>query len=169
MDVGSVMNTYSMMSLWNSVNPSSGVSSANVPLVSNLDSSVQEEYKEENYFGKGTNSELQDIYNQVEPSYSSSLSYDSSGNLSKPNNAALPSRGISTEYSNILPMIQNGESSSELANMNVFSQYNSIADGTYQNLFSKLYPSSQYKMYNYTDSLQNNKTNGTGKNLDFSV
>lgn len=169
MDVGSVMNTYSMMSLWNSINPSGSSSSINVPLVSNLDSSVQEEYKEENYFGKSTNSELQDIYKQVEPSYSSSLSYDSFGNLSTPNSTAAPSSGVSTEYSNMLPLIQNGESSSELTNMNIFSQYNSIADGVYQNLFSKLYPSNQYKTYNYAASLQNNETQGSGKNLDFSV
>lgn len=170
MDVGSVMNTYSMMSLWNSINPSSGSSSASVPLVDNLNSTIQESYEQAGYFGESTNLELEDIYKQIEPTYSIPLTYDSSGNLSIPTSTDITSNGLSIKESNVLSLIQSGESSSELNSTNILNQYNDIEDGTYQNNISSILSSNPYNMYSYVDSLRDNAAQGTtGNYLDFSA
>lgn len=169
MDVSNVMNTYDMTSLWNSINPSGTSSSASVPLVDNLNSTIQESYEQAGYFGESANSELQDMYKQIEPTYNIPLTYDSSGNLSISASTSLPSYGLSVEDSNILSLIQGSESSSELAGMNILNEYNDIEDGTYQNNISSILSSNPYNMYNYIDSLQNNETKSTGNYLDFSA
>ena len=158
MDVGSVMNTYNMMSLWNSFNLSG---SSNVPLVSNLNSLVQENYTESNYFGTSTSSELQDIYEQIEPDYGTGLTYDSSGNLTIPSNTTIPISGLSTENTNIVSLLQGGESSSDLASMNLLNNYDALESGIYQSSYSKLYGNS--------DSSTSGTTQQNGSNLDTTV
>lgn len=169
MDVSNDMNTYYMTSLWNSINPSGTSSSASVPLVDDLNSTIQESYEQAGYFGESTNSELEDLYKQIEPTYNIPLTYDSSGNLSIPTSTDIPSNGLSVEDSNILSLIQGSESSSELAGMNILNEYNDIEDGTYQNNISNILSSNPYNMYSYVDSLKNNSAQGTGNYLDFSV
>lgn len=169
MDVSNVMNTYDMTSLWNSINPSGTSSYSSVPLVDNLNSAIQGSYEQAGYFGESANSELQDLYNQIEPSYNIPLTYDSSGNLSIPTSTDLPSNGLSVEDSNILSLIQGSESNSELANTSILNEYNDIEDGTYQTNISSILSSNPYNMYNYVDSLQNNENQITGNYLDFSA
>lgn len=141
MDVDSVMNTYNMMSLWNNLNQP-GASSSSVPLVSDLNSSVQEDYMKDNCMGENTTSELQDIYDQVEPNYDTGLTYDSSGNLTIPNNITVPTSGLSTENPNIISLLQGGESSSDLSSMNILNNYDALESGIYQSSYSKVYGNS---------------------------
>ncbi|WP_234121589.1 hypothetical protein [Clostridium hydrogenum] len=169
MDINNVMNTYNMTSLWNSMNSLGTSGSSSVPLVDNVDSAVEENYAQANYFGQNTNSELQNIYNQVEPTYGIPLTYDSSGNITSPTTTTLPSPDTSTEYSNILPLIQSSESTSELNSENILNEYDSIENGTYQENLSSILASNSNGTYNSDSSIQNNETQSTGNYLDYSV
>jgi hypothetical protein len=77
-----------------------------------------------------------------------------------------PDNSFSSEYSNILPLIQSGESSSELSNINILNEYNAIEDGTYQYTVPSILSSSPYNMYSNVDSLHGNQIQGTGSYLD---
>lgn len=169
MDVNSIMNTYNMVSFWNNANPYGSQNLSGVPMVSNIDSSIQEDYKQSNYFGQDTNTELQDIFQQVEPTYGIPLAYDSSGNLTIPSNTTPPSNGLPLEDANIIPLIQSGEPASALSDTNILYQYNAIENGTYQSAVSSILSSNPYDMYGSINSLLNSQAQSTGVYLDSTV
>jgi hypothetical protein len=165
MDVNSIMNTYNMSSLWNNLNSNNNTSST-VPLVNNVDSSVQESYNSMNYFGQNTNTELQSIFQQVEPTYGIPLTYTNSGNLIMPTNTSLPTDGISPSESNIVSLLQSNNSTEANSEENLLSQYTSIENGTFQPNLSSILSSNLYGMYSNVSSLTNNAIQYTGNFLN---
>ncbi|MDP4142922.1 MAG: hypothetical protein Q8936_00365 [Bacillota bacterium] len=167
MDINGAMSTYNMSSLWNAMNNTSSTST--VPLVTNISSAVQENNLKNNYFGETTSTELQDIYQQVEPTYGIPLTYDNSGSLTMPSITTLPSNSMAQADSNILSLIQSGESSSDLTESNILYQFNAIESGIYQAAASKITSSDPSTVYNSVNSLLDNQTESTGNNLDVTV
>lgn len=157
MDVNSVMNTYYMNSLYNTLNFTS--TSSSVPLVNNIDSTVQGNYTASNYFGNNTSSELQDIYKQVEPTYGTPLTYSSSGDLSIPTNITPPSDGLSPSESNIVSLLQSNNTTTDNMDEDVLYQYNAIENGTYQDACSSIFSSNPCNVYNTINSLSQSSNN----------
>ncbi|MDT8719061.1 hypothetical protein IAI10_20640 [Clostridium sp. 19966] len=156
MDVNNVMSTYNLSSLWNNLNGNSS-SSSTVPLISNVDASVDENYKVKNYSGGTSASELQDIYQQVEPDYGVGMTYDQNGNMTIPSTTSLPTDGISASESNMVSLLNSDTSPAENLFSNVLSEYNSFEDGTFQeNLSSILASNSPFSSDNYVNYLGNN-------------
>lgn len=58
----------------------------------------------------------------------------------------------------MLPLIQSGELSFNLTNMNILNQYNAIEDGTYQAVISSIFSLNPYD----NNSLMDNQTQSTG-------
>lgn len=165
MNVNSVMSTYNLNSLWNNLNSNSSTTSA-VPLVDNLDDAVKENYTAMNYLGQTTSSELQDIYEQAEPDYGISLTYNQNGNLSIPAVTDLPTNGLSTGESNIVSLLDSQNSTSENSFINILSQYSAIEDGTYETSLSSILSNNASAVYNSINSLGNNETQSSGNNID---
>jgi len=142
MNVNSVMNTYNMNSLWNSINPQSSSSSSSVPLVSNVDSAVNESYAVSNFSGGTTSTQLQDIFQQVEPDYDISLTYDQHGNLSTPSSTASTATSgessTSTGASMIVSMLNNGNTTEENSIENIISQYGAVQNSLYNQSLSSV-------------------------------
>ena len=142
MNVNSVMNTYNMNSLWNSINPQSSSSSSSVPLVSNVDSAVNESYAVSNFSGGTTSTQLQDIFQQVEPDYGISLTYDQHGNLSTPSSTASTATSgessTSTGASMIVSMLNNGNTTEENSIENIISQYGAVQNSLYNQSLSSV-------------------------------
>ncbi|MEY8001707.1 hypothetical protein AB8U03_16170 [Clostridium sp. Mt-5] len=151
MDVNSIMSTYYMNSLWNNLNSTS--TTPNVPLVNNIDSTLQEDYTASNYFGQNTSTELQDIYQQVEPTYGIPLAYSSLGDLSIPTNITPPSNGLPPAESNIASLLQGNNTETDNINENILSQYDAIENSTYQYSYSNILSSNPNDIYNTIDSL----------------
>lgn len=165
MNVSSVMNTYNLNSLWNNLNPNNS-STSTVPLVNNVDATVNENYTAMNFSGQTTSTELQDIYQQVEPDYGVQLTYNQNGNLSIPTTTTLPTNGLSTADSNIISLLDSGNSSSYNSLLNILSQYNSIEDGTFNPDLSSILSSNPSTLYSSINSLGNNQTQSSGNNID---
>jgi hypothetical protein len=165
MDVNSVMSTYNLNSLWNSINPNSSSTSSTVPLINNVDSTVQENYSSMNYSGQTTSTELQDIYQQVEPSYGIPLSYNQNGNLSVPISTTLPTNGLSATDSNIISLLNSDNSTSDNLSENILSQYTSIEDGTYNPTLSSILSNNDGNLYNAVNSLETSQQS-SGNTID---
>ena len=156
MNVNSVMNTYNLSSLLNS--------NMGVPLVSNINSAVNENYEIMNLSGQNTNSELQDIYQQVEPTLNMPITYDQNGNINFQSNTSLPSNASSLVDSNVSNLLQDSNLTNNSFYSNVLSQYDAIKNGTYQMSLSSILSS------NPTDNNQSALINQMiGNNLDVSV
>lgn len=166
MDVNIAMDTYNLNSLWNSLNPNSS-DTATAPLINNLDATINENYTAMNYSGQTTSTELQDIYQQVEPNYGIPLTYNENGNMSIP--TTLPASGLSNDDSSIVSLLNGDNTSSENSLINILSQYNSIEDGTFQTNLSSILSSNFNNLYSSIDSLESNQTDTTGNNLDYTV
>lgn len=164
MDVNSVMSTYDMSSLWNTLN-STSINSA-VPLVSNVNSHVQEEYTASNYFGQTPDEELQDIYQHVEPTYGAPLTYSRSGDLSIPANTQLPDDCLSAADSNIISLLQSADTGTASTDENILSQYDAIENGTYQYCISSILSENPYDIYNAVSSLSDTSTQSASNNLN---
>ncbi|MDD7792892.1 hypothetical protein [Clostridium sp. 'White wine YQ'] len=169
MDVNSVMNNYTMSSLWKSINPNSNTVSATVPLIENVDSSVNNNYLKNNYFGGTTDSELTSIYKQVEPDYGIPLVYSKSGDLSIPNDVAPNTNGVSIEDSNILALLQSNSSNGDPIDTNILGQYESIENGTYKNSVSSILNTNPYDMYSSVDTLTSGTSDNSGNYINSNV
>lgn len=148
MNVNNVMNVYDMNSIWNSLNTANN--SSNVPLVNNIDSDIKENYTEENYFGQTTDTELQNIYKQVEPDYGIGLSYDQNGNITIPSDI---SQSSYNNNSSILSLLNSNNSNYENSVENILSQYNSIESGTSTPNISSILSNNPYDIYSIINSL----------------
>lgn len=168
MDVNSVMSTYNMSSLWNSLNSNSSNTST-VPLTDNVDSSVQEQYTSMNYFSGSTSTELQDIFKQVEPTYGIPLTYNQSGDLSIPTNTTPPTNGLAPSEENIVSLLQSNNSAGDTIDGNILSQYDSIENGTFQANFSSILSSNPYNMYSSINSITSASEQNVGSFLNSSV
>ncbi|WP_459479943.1 hypothetical protein [Clostridium saccharoperbutylacetonicum] len=166
MDVNTVMSTYNLNSLWNDLNPNNSSTISTVPLVDTVDATVKEDYTVMNYSGKTTSSELQDIYSQLEPEYGISLTYNQNGNLSIPNTTTLPVNG---DDSNIISLLNSGNTASQNSLESMVYEYNSIENGTYKLDISSILSSNSSTFYSYIDSLSNNQNQSSGNNIDFSA
>lgn len=165
MDVNSVMSTYNLNSLWNSVNPNN-TSTSTVPMVSNIDSTVKDKYTSDSYFGKSAASQLQNIYQSIEPNYGSSLTYDEKGNMAFPTATTLPASGEGTEDSNIISLLNSSNSASDNCFSNILSQYNSIENATFKTDESSILSSNSIGLYSYVSSLSDNGTESSGNSMD---
>ena len=132
MDVNGVMSSYNMSSVWNSINPLNSSSGSTVPLVSNIDSSIKENYTAEDYFGGTASSELQEIYKQIEPDYGIPLTYDQNGNVSA------ASSSLTTDNSNILSLLNSGNSDTDNLTESILNNYTAIENGTYKESINTL-------------------------------
>lgn len=168
MDVSSVMGNYNMNSIWNSINPMNS-SSSTVPLINNVDSSVQENYTSMNYFGQSTSSELQDIYQKVEPNYGMPLTYDQDGNFSIPSNTTIPTSGLPVSEQNIISLLNSNNSVSDNLNENILSQYTSIENGTFTPNISSILSANPYIMYNTINYLGNYQGQNFNNTINTSV
>ena len=164
MDVNSVMNTYNMNSLWNNINPNNSSSTSSIPMIDNVDSNVQENYTSMNYFGQNTTTELQDIYQSVEPNYGIPLTYNQNGALSIPTSTTLPTDASSN--SNIISLLNSGNSSTDSSLLGILSQYNSIEYGTYQPNPSSILSTNPNNIYSSIDSLGTNQDQSSSYNID---
>lgn len=169
MDVNSVMSAYNMNSIWNSVNPLNSSSSSTVSLINNVDSTVHENYSEMNYFGQTTNTELQDIYQQVEPDYGIPFTYDQNGNLSISSNTPLPTNGLTMSNSNIISLLNSDNSSTDNLTENILSQYTSIENGTFTPNISSILSTNPYNVYSTIDSLENYQTQNLNNIINTTV
>lgn len=161
MDANNVMSTYNMNSLWNYLSQSNSNSLSEIPKTSNLDSLIQQDYEVQDFSGKTTSSELQDIFQMTEPNYGIPLTYDSSGNIAMPANTTLPSDGLAPAEENIVSLLQSSNPTGDTMYEKVLSTYNEIENGTYKEAYSNLL--SQYNLYG------NENTNLIGSLLDVSV
>lgn len=168
MDVNGIMSTYNMNSLWNSFNANSR-STSSVPMMNNVDSSVQEQYLSTNYFGGNISSELQNIFQKVEPTYGVPLTYNKSGDLTMPTNTTLPTNGLDPSENNIVSLLESNNTVESGIQENILSQYNSIENGTYKSNLSSILSSNPYNMYSSIDSLTSNANQDTGSFLNSSV
>ena len=168
MDVSSIMSTYNMSSLWNSLNANSSNTSS-IPMMSSVDSSIQDQYASMNYFGGNTSTELQSIFKQVEPTYGIPLTYNQSGDLAIPPNTSLPTNGLLPSEENIVSLLQSNNPVGDTIDGNILSQYNSIENGTFQSNLSSILSSNPYNMYNNIDSLTSATTQNVGSFLNSSV
>lgn len=173
MDVNSIMNTYNMSTLWNNLNPNSSTAPS-VPMINNVDSSVKEQYTAMNYFGNSNNTELQDIYQQVEPTYGIPLTYNQSGNLTMPTNTTLPTDRLTPNEENIVSLLQNSNPVGNTLEENILSQYTEIEDGTFKSslsgiLSSDILSANPYNIYSAINSLANTSLQNTGNSLDVSA
>ncbi len=161
MNVNSVMSIYNMSSLWNNINPDN-TSTATAPLIDNIDSSVKENYTAMNYSGQTTSTELQDIYQQVEPTYGISGTYNQNGTFSTPTptTTTLPTDGMTSQESSTVSLLDSMNYSKGNSLSNIISEYDSIEDGTYQTSLSSILSS------NLSGALG---TNQTGTNVDATV
>lgn len=162
MDVNGVMSAYNMNSIWNNINPMNS-STSTVSLINNVDSNVQENYSAMNYFGQTTNTELQNIYQQVEPSYGMPLTYDQNGNF------MIPSNTSSMSNSNIISLLNSNISASDNTTENILSQYTSIENGTFSPNISSILSSSPYNVYNTINSLENYQQQNLNNIINTSV
>lgn len=168
MNVYSVMNTYNLNSLWNNLN-SNNNSASTVPMINNIESSINENYTEMNYSGQTTSTELQDIYKLVEPSYGIPLTYNQNGTMFIPTSTTPLTDGLSNANSNIISLLNNGITSSDSSLLNILSQYNSIEDGTFKPVLSSILSSNPSTIYNTVNSLLNNQAQSLGNNIDSTV
>lgn len=152
MNVNSVMNAYDMSSLWNSINPMSN-SSSSVPLINNVDNAVKENYTSLNYSGQNTNSELQNIYQQIQPNYGMPFTYDQNGNFSMPTSTSLPTNGLSAVDLNIISLLNSNNSATDNSMEGIMSQYSSIENDTFKPDFSSILSFNPYSIYNAVYSL----------------
>ncbi|MDF2880356.1 MAG: hypothetical protein K0R54_913 [Clostridiaceae bacterium] len=166
MDVNNVMNTYYMGSVWNSINPMVNSSGAAAPLVNNVDSSVQENYTSMNYFGESANTELQNIFQQVEPNYGIPVTYNQSGDISMQTTTTMPASGFNAADSGILSLINSNNSSLDKTYENILNQYNLIEGGTFQSSFSSILSNNPYNVYSAVSSLGTNSTDSYGNFLN---
>lgn len=157
MNVNSLMSTYNLNSLWNSLNPSS-TSTTSVPLIDNVDSSINQEYNSMEFSGQTASTELQNIYQQVEPDYGISMTYKQDGSMSLPTTTTLSSDGSSEYNSGTISLLNSGNSSSENTLNNIMSEYTSIEDGTYQPNLSSILSNDPSTLYSTIDSLGNSNT-----------
>lgn len=164
MNINSVMNTYDMSSLWNNLNSTS--INSDIPLVSNINSAVQEDYTASNYFGQTPNEELQDIYQHVEPTYDAPLTYSKSGDLSIPTSTQLPDDGLSAADSNIISLLQSANTGIASTDENILSQYDAIENGTYENCISNILSGNPYDIYNAVSSLSDTSSQSASNNLN---
>jgi hypothetical protein len=151
------MSTYNLNSLWNSLNPSS-TSTTSVPLIDNVDSSINQEYNSMEFSGQTASTELQNIYQQVEPDYGISMTYKQDGSMSLPTTTTLSSDGSSEYNSGTISLLNSGNSSSENTLNNIMSEYTSIEDGTYQPNLSSILSNDPSTLYSTIDSLGNSNT-----------
>jgi hypothetical protein len=156
-NVNSLMSTYNLNSLWNSLNPSS-TSTTSVPLIDNVDSSINQEYNSMEFSGQTASTELQNIYQQVEPDYGISMTYKQDGSMSLPTTTTLSSDGSSEYNSGTISLLNSGNSSSENTLNNIMSEYTSIEDGTYQPNLSSILSNDPSTLYSTIDSLGNSNT-----------
>lgn len=166
MDINSVMSTYNMNSIWNSINQLNSSSLSNVPLINNVNSSVQESYTAKNYFGQTTNTELQDIYQQVEPNYGIPFTYDQNGNFTMLADTTLPTDGLPLANSSIISLLNSNTSTINNLTENILSQYNSIENGTYTPNISSILSNNQYDIYSTINSLGNYHTQSASNLID---
>jgi hypothetical protein len=155
-----------MTSLWSSISQTKTSNSSGIPMISNVDATVQENYTKMNYQGQNTNTELQNIYKQIEPTLGIPLTYDAAGNLTFPNNFNTLNNGLSSMGSNIISLLKSDNPTGDTIDTNILSQYNAIEDGTYQYNLSSILSSNLNGMYNNISSLQNNQTKSIGEYLD---
>lgn len=168
MDVNNVMNTYTMRSLWNNLNSNSS-STSSISMVGNVTSSVNEQYISENYFGKNSNTELQDIFQQVEPTYGIPLTYNQSGDLTIPMNTTLPTDGLTPSEENVVSLLQSGNTTGDTIEENILSQYTAIENGIYKTSLSSILSSNPYSTYSAIDSLSTGSAENTGNTLNVSA
>ncbi|SFD23773.1 hypothetical protein [Clostridium uliginosum] len=136
--VGSLMNTYSMGSLLNTMNNSD--KSTNIPLIGSLDSYVQDYYSEMKLNGVSQNQELQNIFSTVQPSVNVPTSSNEFSNLQNSSDQNL--------------IAQLGSGSSDIDN-NILSAYTSIENGTYKPSSTSIMTTSPYTLYNNVNAMQN--------------
>lgn len=159
MNVSSVMNTYNLTSLLDSPN------SMGVPLVTNVNTAVNENYELMNFSGQNTNSELQDIFQQVDPTLNLPVTYDQNGNINFQNNLTLPSSVSSFDESNMSTLLQDSNLIGDSIYSNVLPLYDAIKNGAYQMGLAGVL--SSYPTNNQSSSSLINELTGT--NWDISV
>ncbi|AGX44720.1 hypothetical protein [Clostridium saccharobutylicum] len=169
MNISSTMNIYNMNSIWNNINPENNSSASKVPLVDNIDSTINENYNLENYSGENTNTELQNIYSQIEPNYGIPISYDSHGNITMPSDTTVPTDGLNSNDSNIISLLKSNNSSYDNLTENLLSQYTSIENGTFTSNLSSILSSNPYDIYSTIDSLGSSESQNFNSTINTSV
>jgi hypothetical protein len=163
MDVNSIMNVYNMTSTWNSLSPMNNSSSTTVPLIDNIDSTVQENYNSMNYFGENTNSELQNIYKQIEPNYNIPITYDKNGDITTAsNNIGLTTNGLN---SNIISLLNSNNTANDNLTQNILSQYNDMENGTLNTSISSILSTNPTNLYNAINLLAVNQSQDLTQNI----
>lgn len=166
MDANNTMNIYNMNSIWNNINPENNSSSSKVPLINNVDSTVQENYTSMNFSGETANTELQDIYKQIEPNYGIPVTYDENGNFIMPSDTPLPTNGLSSTDSNVISLLNSNNSNYENSTENLLYQYNSIENGIYEHSLSSILSNNPYNVYNTIDSLGTNELQNSNSTIN---
>lgn len=144
MNVGSVMNTYDMTSLWNNMNQNSSSTVASFPMINSVDSTVKESYDSKNYFGQTTNTDLQDIYKQLEPDYGIPITYNQNGSFSASSSTTSP---------NLMSLLNSNASNSESKTENLLSQYSTAESSSLKSYYSSILSSNPQNLYNTINSL----------------
>jgi hypothetical protein len=144
MDVNSVMGAYNMNSLWNNINQNGSSTVSTFPLINNLDSTVNETYNSNNFFGQTTNTQLQDIYQQIEPSYNIPVTYNQNGSFNVSPNTTSP---------NIMSLLNSNNSTSDSLTESLLSQYSTTESGAAQSYYSSILSSNPTTLYNSISSL----------------
>lgn len=163
MNVNSTMNVYNMTSTWNSISPMNNSSSTTVPLIDNIDSAVQENYTSMNYFGEDTNSELQNIYKQIEPNYDIPVTYDKNGDITAAsNNIDLTTNGLN---SNIISLLNSNNTANDNLTQNILSQYNDVENGTLNSRISSILSTNPTNLYNAINLLAVNESQDLTQNI----
>lgn len=166
MDANNIMNVYNTNSIWNNINPENNSSSSTVPLINNVDSTVQENYTSANYFGETTNTELENIYEQIEPNYGVPIKYDENGNFIMPSTTTLPADGLTPADSNIISLLNSNNSDYDNLTENILYQYNSIESGTFKPSLSSILSTNPYNVYNTIDSLRTNESQNSNSTIN---
>ena len=165
MNVSNVMSTYNMSTMWNNINSSTG----SAPLFNNIDATVKENYTALNYSGQTTSTELQDIYQQIEPTNGISVTYNQNGDISTATSTTLPTNGLTTQESNTISLLKSMNSATDNSLLSIESQYSSIENGTYSTSLSSILSSNPSTLYNSISSLGARQAATSGTSLDTTV
>lgn len=168
MNVSSVMNTYYLSSLWNNMNLNNS-SVSTVPAVNNIDSTVKKDYAAMNSSGQTTSAELQDIYQQVEPNYGISLTYNQDGTISLPVSNKLPTNELNTTDSNNISLMDKKNSSTDNTFIDAQSQDKSIEEGNYKSSISSILSNNPSIIYNTVNSFEGSQSQSLGNIVNIAV
>lgn len=164
MNIDSIVNNYNMSSLWNTLSSNnSSLSQINSVEADYLNSSTQQQIAL--ISGESTNSQVQNIFNQIDPFYNITSEYNNLSNSS----GSVTGNNVVSSGSDITSLLQSLNTSGNIVSSDIMSQYMGIENGTYQAAVTNILSSNPYTVYSSISSLGVNSAQSAANLINTSV